>query len=71
LSPTRQPVGLGKVVDSHSIHGHNLPPAHIKVLIEYIKPGITPPVPMPFDDNELCSGQFAVWPKRLTSCATC
>ena len=70
LSPTRQPVGLGKVVQSQDIHGHTIPPGHIKVQIEYVMPGITPPVPMPFDDDELCSGQFAAWPSTLTTSAT-
>ncbi|XP_065906298.1 uncharacterized protein [Dysidea avara] len=70
LSPTRQPVGLGQVIQSQDIHGHTISPAHIKVQIDYIIPGICPPVPMPFDDGELCSGQFAAWPRSLTTSAT-
>lgn len=71
LSESRQPVGLGKVCpDQEMIHGHVIPHGHIKVLIEYIKPKIKPPFPMPFDDNELYSGQFTVWPKECTTNAT-
>ncbi|XP_065892362.1 uncharacterized protein [Dysidea avara] len=70
LSPTRQPVGLGQVIQSQDIHGHTISPAHVKVQIDYIIPGICPPVPMPFDDGELCSGQFAAWPRSLTTSAT-
>ena len=67
---SRQPVGLGKVCnDQDMIHGHEIPHGHVKVLIEYIKPNIPPPFPLPFDGNELDCGQFSVWPKQFITSA--
>jgi len=64
---TRQLVGLGKVCsDQAMIHGHVVPHGFVKVIIDYIKPGTKPPHPMAFDEDELYSGQFAVWPKHWT-----
>lgn len=65
---SKQPVGLGSVcVDQEIIHGHVVPQNHVKILIEYIKPNIKPPYPLPFDDEVLYCGQFTVWPKHCTS----
>ena len=45
LSRNRQPVGLGRTVNSQSnTHLRPTPPGYIKVSIEYIKPGIKPPL---------------------------
>lgn len=70
---SRQPVGLGTVCAGHDqrmIHNHNVPDGYIKVVIDYIKPKTRPPYPMPFDEEELHCGQFAVWPKHCTTSAT-
>ena len=69
---SRQPVGLGQMCpDQDVIHGHEIPHGYVKVLIEYIKPKIPPPFPLPFDGDELDSGQFTVWPKQFTTSADC
>ena len=47
---SRQPVGLGKVCeDQNMMHGHEIPHGYVKVLIEYVKPNIALPLPLPFD----------------------
>jgi len=69
LSEHGLPVGMGKVCPENVIHGHEIPNNHIKVMIDYIKPGIKPPFQMPFDDDELCTAQFTVWPKHCTKSA--
>lgn len=68
---SKQPVGLGKVcADQERIHGHEVPHGFVKVVIEYIKPGIKPPFSLPFDDEVIYCGQFALWPKHFTTSAT-
>ena len=70
LSRNREPVGLGKVCpEQETIHGRVIPHGHVKVSIEYIKPNITPPVPVAFDDedDEIHCGQFLIWPKQYTT----
>ena len=67
---SRQPVGLGTVCRvQDTIHGHAIPHGFVKVMIEYIKPGIKPPFSLPFDDEVIQCGQFALWPKHCTSSA--
>lgn len=61
-----QPVGCGKVVhsDAHLVHGRKVREDCVKVIIEYIQPGTSPPCPSAFDEDEaLVAGQFTMWPK--------
>ena len=69
---SRQPVGLGVVCpDQNTIHGHAVPCGFVKIMVEYIKPAeIKPPCPLPFDDEVIYCGQFALWPKHCTTSAT-
>ena len=68
---SRQPVGLGKICpDQDTIHGHVVPRGFVKVMIEYIKPEIKPPFPLPFDDEVIYCGQFTLWPTHCTTSAT-
>ena len=64
-------LGIGKVCFNQDIiHGQTIPTDHIKLLIDYIKPGTKPPLPTRFDDEDLCVGQFALWPRHLTKSST-
>ena len=71
LSEHGLPVGIGEVcLDQAMIHGQCVPSNYIKIAVEYVKPGTKPALPLTFDDDELCAGQFTIWPKRLTKNAT-
>lgn len=71
LSKNGLSVGIGKVcLEQDIIHGQSIPTDHIKLIIDYIKPGTKPLFPTKFDNDELCIGEFTLWPRYLTKSAT-
>ena len=56
-------VGMGVVVEGHTLHGHAIPQGYVKVVIDYIQPSTAPVFANSFDDEEtLTAGQFTAWP---------
>ena len=67
LMINKECVGIAKIVDG-KIHGHTIPRDFIKVMLDAIKPGLTPEMKGPFEDDYLCIGQFTVWPLNQMEC---
>ena len=55
-------VGIGTLVDGDMLHGHPIPQHFRKVVLEAVKPGMSPELKGPFEDDCLSNGQFTAWP---------
>jgi len=68
LMRNKECVGIATIVDGKILHGHTIPRDFIKVMLDAIKPGLTPEMKGPFEDDYLCIGQFTAWPLNQMEC---
>lgn len=61
-------VGIATIVDGMILHGRAIPRDFRKVMLDAIKPGLTPQIKGPFEDTYLCNGQFTAWPLNQMEC---
>lgn len=68
LMKNKECVGIATIVDGNVLHGRTIPRDFRKVMLVAIKPGLTPEIKGPFEDDYLCNEQFTAWPLNQMEC---